>query len=316
MGRRNQVPRPAVASGWTISASAEGIRIDRVLAAELDEPRTHAQRRLERGEVTIDGRPVTKSSYRVRAGEHVMVAEAQVRPAPPAPPPVAVLYADDDVAVIDKPAGLVVHPGAGITTGTLVDALRAMGMPLAAGDDPDRPGIVHRLDRGTSGVLVVARSADALRGLRSQFDGHQVDRRYQALVDGVPEPAEAVIDAPIARHRTDRTRFSTAPDGRSARSRYRVVEAFGTASNVQVRLATGRTHQVRVHLSAVGHPVCGDRVYGASSALAAELGLERPALHAAHLGFTHPRTGEVIQVDAPLPDDLARALERLRADLT
>jgi 23S rRNA pseudouridine1911/1915/1917 synthase len=222
-----------------------------------------------------------------------------------------VRYDDDDIAVVAKPAGLVVHAGAGVRSGTLVDALAAAGVPLAAADDPHRPGIVHRLDRGTSGVLVVAKTARALRGLRRQFDERTVSRRYWALVDGVPEPSSATIDAPVARHPRDRTRFHTAVDGRPARSRYAVLRPFGAASAVEVRLETGRTHQVRVHMSAAGHPVCGDRTYGASPVVAARLGLDRPALHAAHLGFAHPRTGAWIAIDEPLPDDLRAALERL-----
>ncbi|HSK91722.1 MAG TPA: pseudouridine synthase, partial [Euzebyales bacterium] len=199
------------------------------------------------------------------------------------------------------------------TGGTLVDALRAMGMALAPGGDPDRPGVVHRLDRGTSGLLVVAKTAEALRGLRRQFDDHSVSRRYWALVDGVPAVSDAIVDAPIARHPHDRTRFWTAADGRPARSHYTVRETYGRASRVDVWLETGRTHQVRVHLSALGHPVCGDRVYGAAAGLAADLGLDRPALHAAHLAFTHPRHGGRVAVDEPVPQDLAAAAAHLAA---
>jgi 23S rRNA pseudouridine1911/1915/1917 synthase len=283
-----------------------------VLAALLAESRAKAQARLDRGEITVDDVAVSKS-YRVRGGERIVVATTRQAPRPPPPARVPVRYADDDVAVIAKPADLVVHPGAGVTTGTLVDALQAMGMPLAPSDDPDRPGIVHRLDRGTSGLLVVAKTEQALRELRRQFDAHTVSRRYWALVDGVPDVSDAVIDAPIARHPKDRTRFHTAPHGRPARTHYAVRESYGRASVVDVRLETGRTHQVRAHMAALGHPVCGDRVYGASVALARDLGLGRPALHAAHLGFTHPRDGRRIAFDEPLPDDLTTALERLAA---
>lgn len=306
--------RPAAAlhgaSRWTVPASMEGTRIDRVLATLLAESRAKVQARLERGEIMVDDVAVGKS-YRVRGGEGVVVARAQRAPRPPTPARVPVRYTDDDVAVVAKPPGLVVHSGAGVTGGTLVAALRAMGMPLAPGDDPDRPGIVHRLDRGTSGLLVVAKTDLALRELRRQFDEHAVSRRYWALIDGVPDVSEAVIDAPIARHPHDRTRFQTAPQGRSARTHYAVGESYGRASSVDVRLETGRTHQVRVHMAALGHPVCGDRVYGASVALARELGLKRPALHAAHLGFAHPRTGARVALDEPLPGDLLTAVDRL-----
>jgi 23S rRNA pseudouridine1911/1915/1917 synthase len=298
-------------SQWTVPEAAAGTRIDRVLATLLAEPRARTQARLERGEVTVDDVVVGKS-YRVRAGERI-VASMPEPPAPPPPEPVPVRYEDEDVAVIAKPAGLVVHAGAGVTTGTLVDALRAMGMRLAGGDDPGRPGIVHRLDRGTSGLLVVAKTDQALRSLRRQFDDRTAGRRYWALVEGVPDVSDAVIDAPIARHPHDRTRFQTATHGRPARSHYTVRESYGRASTVDVELETGRTHQVRVHMAALGHPVCGDRVYGASAALAGDLGLHRPALHAARLSFSHPRSGARIALDEPLPEDLAAAVDRLKA---
>jgi 23S rRNA pseudouridine1911/1915/1917 synthase len=299
-------------SRWIVPDSAQGARIDRVLATLLEESRAKVQARLERGEVSVDDVQVGKS-YRVSGGECVVVAEPRRAVTPPAPAWVPVRYADDDVAVVAKPADLVVHAGAGVTTGTLVAALRAMGMSLASGDDPDRPGIVHRLDRGTSGLMVVARTDLALRGLRRQFDEHTVNRRYWALVDGVPDVAEAVIDAPIARHPQDRTRFQTAVGGRAARTYYVVRESYGRASRIDAHLETGRTHQVRVHMAALGHPVCGDRVYGASVALARDLGLARPALHAAHLAFTHPRDGRRIALDEPLPEDLATAVAKLTA---
>jgi 23S rRNA pseudouridine1911/1915/1917 synthase len=297
---------------WTIPDSSAGARIDRVLATLLAEPRARTQARLERGEITVDDDVVGKS-YRVRAGDRIVVAATTPEPAPPPPAPVPVRYEDEDVAVVAKPAGLVVHTGAGVTTGTLVDALRAMDMRLAAGDDPDRPGIVHRLDRGTSGLLVIAKTDEALRALRRQFDDHTAGRRYWALVEGVPDVPDAVVDAPIARHPHDRTRFQTATRGRPARSHYTVLESYGRASSVDVRLETGRTHQVRVHMAALGHPVCGDRAYGASAALASDLGLRRPALHAAHLSFSHPRGGARIDLDEPLPADLVVAVDRLSA---
>jgi 23S rRNA pseudouridine1911/1915/1917 synthase len=294
-----------------VPADAGGDRIDRVVAALLDEPRSQSQARVGRGEVTVDG-VVVRKSYRVRGGEHVEVADAQDRPVS-APPPVPVRYADEHVVVVAKPAGMVVHAGAGVRDGALVDALGAMGVPLAPGDDPARPGIVHRLDRGTSGLLVVARTREAMRGLRAQFDAHRITRRYWALVEGSPAHARATIDAPIARHPGDRTRFRTAPDGRPAVSRYEVERSYERATSLRVTLETGRTHQVRVHMSALGHPVVGDLAYGASVELASGLGLDRPALHAAHLGFAHPVTGARVAIDEPCPDDLRCAVRRLDA---
>lgn len=294
-----------------VPADARGDRIDRVIAALLDEPRAQAQARVGRGEVTIDGEVVRKS-HRVRGGEQVEVADVPSGSIA-APPPVPVRFADEHVVVVAKPAGMVVHPGAGVRDGTLVDVLRAMGVPLAPGDDPSRPGIVHRLDRGTSGLLVVARTGVARRGLRAQFDDHSITRRYWALVDGTPGHPRATVDAPIARHPGDRTRFRTAADGRPAVSHYEVERSWGRATSLRVTLETGRTHQVRVHLAALGHPVVGDRAYGASAELAADLELARPALHAAHLGFAHPVTGARVAVDEPCPDDLRRAVRRLDA---
>ena len=293
----------------TVPPAAGGGRIDRVLATLLDESRARAAARLDRGDVTVDGEVVAKS-YRVRGGERIEIAVAPGE-APTAPPPVPVRHEDDDLLVVAKPAGMVVHAGAGVRDGTLVDALRAMGRALAPADDPSRPGIVHRLDRGTSGLLVVAKTADALSGLRNQFGDRSVTRRYWALVDGAPAHHRAMDDAPIARHPGDRTRFWTATDGRPAISHYEVERSWSDASSVRVRLETGRTHQVRVHLAAVGHPVCADVVYGASSARAAALGLTRSALHAVELGFVHPVTGRTVHLMEDLPDDLRRAVARL-----
>lgn len=294
-----------------VAATEDGDRTDVVVAAWLHEPRARTQQRIAAGEVTAAGRALAKGQ-RLRVGERVVVA-TPVEPAPPpAPAPVPVRHDDDDLLVVAKPAGLVVHAGAGTRPGaTLVDVLRAMGVSLAEGDDPSRPGIVHRLDRGTSGLLVVAKSQEARRGLVARFAGHHVDRRYWALVDGVPDLPRATIDAPIARSATNRARFTVAADGRRAVSHYDVTGEWDRAAAVTVSLETGRTHQVRVHLAGVGHPVAGDLVYGASPVLAEALGLRRPALHAAHLGFDHPVTGERLSLDEPLPDDLRSAVAAL-----
>ena len=297
-----------------VASDEDGTRIDVLLTRWTDEPRGRIQQRIDAGLVSVDGEPVAKSR-RVAAGSRVVLSgEGPPQQARPAPPLIAVRYEDDDVAVVAKPAGLVVHAGAGTGESvTLVEALQAMGMPLAASDDESRPGIVHRLDRGTSGVLVVAKSEAARGALVETFKRHDVDRRYWCIADGVPGKASATIDAAIARSGRNRTKFTVSPDGRPAVTHYDVVEALGRASVLSVRLETGRTHQVRVHLSAIGHPVSGDRVYGASSAVTADLGLQRPALHAARLAFEHPVTGERVEVDEPLPDDLVEAHRRLVA---
>jgi 23S rRNA pseudouridine1911/1915/1917 synthase len=298
---------------WVVEQTEDGLRLDVAVAGRLAEPRARTQQRLAAGEVTVDGAPAGKSR-RVAAGERVAVRDREPAPPAPAPPPVPVRYEDAHLLVVAKPADLVVHEGAGVSGGTLVDALRAMGVPLAAAGGPDRPGVVHRLDRGTSGLLAVAKSDEAWHGLVGLLSRREVARRYWALVDGVPDPPVATIDAPIGRDPARRTRFRADPAGKPAVTHYDLEEAFVDAARLSVRLETGRTHQIRVHLAAVGHPVAGDALYGASTARARRLGLERPALHAAHLGFTHPVTGTPVAVDEPLPGDLQAALEALRRE--
>ena len=304
---------PALHAG-VVGAAEDGQRADVVVAGWLGEPRGRTQKRLGAGEVRLDAEdgPAVAKSQRLHAGQRVVV----VRPAAPTPvepaPPVPVRYRDEHLVVIAKPAGLVVHRGAGTRPGaTLVDVLVAMGVPLAPTDDASRPGIVHRLDRGTSGLLVVASSPAAREGLVEMFRRHDVERRYTAIVDGLPAPASATVDAPIARAVNNRTRFVVDAAGRPAVSHYDVVDSGPGAAVVTVRLETGRTHQVRVHMAAVGHPVSGDVTYGADRAVAARLGLGRPALHAAHLGFAHPVTGAALTFDEPLPDDLEHACREL-----
>ena len=297
---------------WTAGPGEEGLRLDVVLARHLGQPRTSVQRHLAAGEVCVDGRPTLKS-HRVTAGERIVLRPREAHEPVAVPPPVPVRYEDDALLVVAKPAGLVVHPGAGVRDGTLVDALRAMDVPLAAAGGPERPGIVHRLDRGTSGLLVVAKSDEAYHLLVDLLARHRVDRRYWAIAEGVPVPPSATIDAPIARDPQRRTRFRAHDSGRPAVTHYDVMESFGEASRLAVRLETGRTHQVRVHLAAVGHPIAGDELYGASPELARDLELRRPALHAVHLGFTHPLTGGRVEIDEQVPSDLERALEHLRS---
>lgn len=299
----------------TVTEGADGDRADVVLADHLDETRSRAAARCARGEVTIDGSPIAKGR-RLRVGEVLTVAVTDDAPAPAEPaavPGVAIRHHDDHLAVVAKPAGLVVHPGAGTRGPTLVDALRAHGLALADLGQPERPGIVHRLDRGTSGLLVVALSVEAGEGLAAAFRTHAVHRRYLALTDGVPEHPAATIEAAIARHPGDRTRFAVDPSGRHAVSHYDVLADHGRVAEVGVSLETGRTHQVRVHLAAIRHPVCGDMAYGADPDTADVLGLERPALHAAELGFDHPVTGERIHLAEDPPRDLQRALDTARA---
>lgn len=302
---------PAVLLARGVLADDDGERIDVALARWLSEPRSAVQRRLAAGRVIVDGHGAAKSA-RLREGQHVVV----LAPPPPSPPPpsrpLPVRYDDAHLLVVAKPAGMVVHAGAGTRAPTLVDALRDMGVPLAPGDDPQRPGIVHRLDRGTSGLLAVAKTEQARAGMVALLSRHDVDRRYWALVQGVPAQSRATIDAPLARSTARRTTFAVVADGRRAVTHYDVAEDLGTAAVLEARLETGRTHQVRVHLSAIGHPVVADPAYGASARLGDELGLSRPALHARHLGFRHPVTGRAVVVEEPLPADLQMARDLLR----
>jgi 23S rRNA pseudouridine1911/1915/1917 synthase len=289
-----------------------GERVDRAVALLTGWSRADVQALLEREAVLVGGRPVAKSR-RLVAGDVVEVLDAPGTAAPPGPEPVplAVVYEDDDVIVIDKPADLVVHPGAGNEHGTVVNGLLARYPEIASVGDPARPGIVHRLDRDTSGLLVVARSARAYDSLVEQLRDRRVAREYCALVWGVPDARRGVIDAPIGRSQSRRTRMAVREEGRDARTRYEVRAEYVTpcCSLLDCALETGRTHQIRVHLAAIKHPVVGDATYGGERQT---LPLARPFLHAAALTFAHPGTGEPMSFTSPLPAELAAVLERLQ----
>lgn len=301
---------------FTATSDEDGERLDVVLAARADCSRSAAARWLDEVDATVDDLPVKRSAT-VVAGAHVVVpaaAEPERRPTPPVPP---VRYRDEHLFVVAKPAGLVVHPGAGHHGDTLVDALRASDIPLAPGTGPDRPGIVHRLDRDTSGLLVVASTTVARDGLIEQLRRRTVERRYLALVRGELPSTVGTVDAPIGRHPTDRQRFACVEGGRPARTHWEVLDVTvdRRISLLECRLETGRTHQIRVHLQAVGHPVLGDDRYGDTLGLSAELGVPRLALHAATLGFDHPVTGAAVRCTEPLPEDLATPAGALGLDV-
>jgi 23S rRNA pseudouridine1911/1915/1917 synthase len=259
--------------------------------------------------VTVDGAAVAKR-FVLAGGESVEVDESRDPVAPPvadAGPPAefSVAFEDESLLVVDKPAGVVVHPAAGNWSGTLSQALAGR----VAGGEAGRAGIVHRLDKDTSGLLVVARSDDVHRALKAMLQRREITREYLALVDGRPPARTGTIDAPIGRDRRVRVRMSTdSAEPREAVTHFSLVEALPVATLLRVRLETGRTHQIRVHLQAIGHPVCGDPEYG----VAGRFGLTRQFLHAARLAFTHPVTGEAVDVESPLPADLAAALDRAR----
>jgi 23S rRNA pseudouridine1911/1915/1917 synthase len=292
-----------------VHASAEdaGERLDAFLAGPLGS-RAQAQRLIEDGAVRVDGALVPKR-HRMSAGETVTVELPAAAAAEPdlAPAAYAVRYEDDDLLVVDKPAGVVVHPARGHASGTLSQALAG----VAGGGEEGRAGIVHRLDRDTSGLLVVARSAEAHRRLKHALQTREITRGYVALVEGRPPARTGTIEAPIGRDRRVRTRMSTDTEApRDAVTHFEVAEALPRTTLLDVRLETGRTHQIRVHLQAIGHPVVGDPEYGT----AGRLGLGRQFLHAARLAFAQPFTGAPIDVGSPLPDDLAAALDRARAE--
>ncbi len=285
----------------------EAERLDRAVAARPEVgSRALAERLIAVGAVLVAGEPRQKS-HRLEGGEEVVVElPAEAGPIEAESMDLDVAWEDEHLLVVDKPAGVVVHPGVGHTSGTLVHGLIEHD---AAGGDADRPGIVHRLDRDTSGLLVVARSDEAHARLQEAIRRREVERRYLALVRGAPRSQTGRIEAPIGRDRVDRTRHSLdTPTPREAVTRFEVLERLGARALLEVTLETGRTHQIRVHLEAIELPVCGDPVYG----VAGDLGLERQFLHAAKLGFDHPFTGERVEVESPLPDDLAAALQRAR----
>ena len=288
---------------------AAGLRLDRFLAGlEAVGSRSAAERLIAAGDVTVDGEGGAKS-LRLRGGEEVAFAP----PSPPAGPEstdlgLPIVYEDEWLLVVDKPAGVVTHPAPGVHEPTLVEGLLDRG--IAGGDDPERPGIVHRLDRDTSGLLVVARDDVTQRRLAEGLRARRIDRRYVALVHGRPPSVRGTIEAPIGRDPLDIGRMAV--DGRAARdavTRFESGEALPHHTLLRVTLETGRTHQIRVHLAAIRHPVVGDPLYGRGGV---ELGLDRQFLHAAELAFAHPQTGARIELGSPLPQDLADAMERAR----
>jgi 23S rRNA pseudouridine1911/1915/1917 synthase len=293
-----------------VAESADaGERVDAVVARRIEVPRAAVQRALNDGSLTVDGEAV-RPSHRLGAGARVAGAvEIPERRRAPAPEdiPLAVRYSDDRVLVVSKPAGLVTHPAAGHPAGTLVNALLALGVPLA-GRDSARPGIVHRLDKDTSGLLLVAKDDAAHAFLVAALEARSIERTYLALVRGRPSAASGTIDAPIGRHPSRRWMLAVTAEGRPAVTHYRVLGAERRCTLLEVRLETGRTHQIRVHLAHLGCPVLGDRTYGGASELARELGLTRIFLHAIRLAFPHPDDSRRVEVTDELPDDLERAL--------
>ncbi|MEI8002275.1 MAG: RluA family pseudouridine synthase [Actinomycetes bacterium] len=296
----------------TVPDALAGERVDRAVSMLTGWSRAEVQSLASQGEISVDGRVVAKS-HRLSAGEVVVVASGPVAAELPGPEDVdvPVVFEDDHLLVIDKPAGLVVHPGAGNHHGTLVHGLLARDPAIAGVGDPERPGIVHRLDRETSGLMVVARTQEVYESLVGALARHDVEREYVALVWGHPKNARGVVDAPIGRSTTRRTRMAVRREGKDARTLYEVVEWFVDPESalVECQLETGRTHQIRVHLAAIGHPVVGDATYGGRRR---PIDLARPFLHARRLAFAHPVTGAPCSFSSPLPAELEAVLANLR----
>ncbi|MFF5987525.1 RluA family pseudouridine synthase [Prauserella flavalba] len=295
----------------------DGMRVDAGLAKLLGLSRTVVAELAATGDVLLDGKPAGKSD-RLTAGGLLEVT----LPEPDAPLEVVaepvdglkVLHDDDDIVVVDKPVGVAVHPSPGWTGPTVVAGLAAMGLRISTSGAAERQGVVHRLDAGTTGVMVVAKSEHAYTVLKRAFKERTVDKGYHALVQGHPDPTRGTIDAPIDRHPRHDYKFAVVAGGRPSVTHYEVIEAFRAASLVDVKLETGRTHQIRVHFSALRHPCVGDLTYGADPVLARKLSLSRQWLHARTLGFAHPADGRHVEFTSQYPADLAAALDVLRAE--
>lgn len=299
----------------TIPASLADMRTDRVVSLIADVSRSAAAALIEAGAVTLDGVVVAAGKEKVENGQTITVditkASGPELPAPDSSVMLDVVHIDDDVIVVNKPAGLVVHPGAGNKAGTMVNYLLAAYPEIAKVGDPMRPGIVHRLDAGTTGLIAVARTQQAYESLVEQLTLRSVTRVYSVIVWGIPASLNGVIDAPIGRDQRDPTRMAVVVDGRPSRTHYAVERSFHEpkeASLVECRLETGRTHQIRVHLASIGHPVVGDAQYGG---VRAGLRAARPMLHARELAFDHPRTGERSSFSTPAPADFAALVAML-----
>ena len=295
----------------------DGLRLDAAIARLFGLSRATAAQLVDAGDVVVDG-AVRGRSDRVREGALLDVALPSAAPpvvvVPEVVPGLTVVHEDDDILVVDKPVGVAAHPAQGYEGPTVVGGLAAAGHRLSVHGPAERQGIVHRLDVGTSGLMVVAKSERAYTALKAAFKERTVDKIYHALVQGHPDPSAGTIDAPIDRHPTSPARFAVVAGGRDSVTHYTTLEAFRAASLLEVRLETGRTHQIRVHFSAVRHPCVGDVMYGADPTLSARLKLTRQWLHAMRLAFDHPDDGRRVEFASHYPDDLAQALATLEAE--
>lgn len=306
VGERRSMPVPD---------GLDGTRLDQAIARLFGLSRTAAMALVEGGDAAVNG-VAQRKSERLKAGSWLEVT----LPAPKHPPVteprsvagLRVIHSDEEIIVVDKPIGVAAHASPGWTGPTVTAGLAAMGETVATSGAAERQGIVHRLDVGTTGLMVVAKSERAYSVLKRAFKAREIEKRYRAVVQGHPDPSRGTIDAPIGRHPSQDYKFAVVSEGRPSVTHYDLVEAFPSASLLDVRLETGRTHQIRVHFAAVRHPCVGDITYGADPTLSARLGLERQWLHAYRLGFDHPGTGEWVEFRSDDPADLDHALELLR----
>ena len=294
----------------------DGTRMDAGLARLLGFTRTFAAEVAESGGVTVDGRLADKAD-RLRAGTWLEVSwqpREEVRVVPVAVPDLGIVHEDDDIIVVDKPVGVAAHPSIGWTGPTVLGALAAAGFRVSTSGAAERAGIVHRLDAGTSGLMVVAKTERAYSVLKRLFREREVEKIYHAVVQGHPDPLAGTIDAPIGRHPSSSWKFAITAAGKASVTHYETLEAFPSASLLEVHLETGRTHQIRVHMAAQRHPCVGDAMYGADPTISARLGLARQWLHAKQLAFVHPTTGSPVTFSSSYPSDLQHALDVLRGD--
>ncbi len=294
----------------------DGVRVDAGIARLLGFPRTFAAEVAESGGVTLDGVTVGKSD-RLRAGGWLEVSwqpKEAVRIVPIPVPDLTIVHDDESIVVVNKPVGVAAHPSVGWTGPTVLGALSAAGYRIATSGAAERAGIVHRLDVGTSGLMVVAKSEAAYTALKRAFHDREVEKIYHAVVQGHPDPLSGTIEGPIGRHPRSDWKFAVVEGGKHSVTHYETLEAFPSASLLEVHLETGRTHQIRVHMAAQRHPCVGDAMYGADPSISARLGLTRQWLHATQLAFSHPDSREWVTFTAPYPDDLAHALSVLRGD--
>lgn len=296
----------------TVDVQDAGMRVDAYLRAHTELSRSRIAGLMLEGALLVDGLAQVKPSFKVEAGQRLQLTVPDARPVDIAPQdiPLDILYQDSDIVVVNKPCGMVVHPAAGNEDGTLVNALLHHVHDLSGIGGEMRPGIVHRLDKDTSGLILIAKNDRSHTSLSDQFKQRSMEKHYRAVAYGQFGEEHGLIDAPIARHPVDRKKMAVVPDGKPSRTEWTVIERLKSATYLDVHLHTGRTHQIRVHMQSIGHPLLGDRIYAPN--LKTSVHIPRLMLHAYSLAFTHPTTGERMRIEAPLPEKFLTTLDKLR----